>query len=272
MAAEDAIEAEQEQAELLEQEEAEMLEQEEAEMLEQEEAEMLEQEEAEQAKQAAAEETPSDANGFATTAPYYHANGEQYNEDGFESNGDNENGTRYKDGFALDGSEAPETPRDANGFATTAPYYHSNGEQYNEDGFDRNGDNENGTRYKDGFALDGSEEPETPRDANGFATTAPYYHSNGEQYNEDGFDRNGDNENGTRYKDGFALDGSEEPETPRDANGFATTAPYYHSNGEQYNAEGRDYQGYNEAGYNSEGYSSSRLHQFIMQTYDVSPA
>ena len=92
---------------------------------------------------------------------------------------------------------------------------------------------------------------ETPRDANGFATTAPYNHSNGTTYNADGFDRNGDNENGTRYKNGMALDGSMEPE--RDANGFATSAPYNHSNGTTYNADGRDYQGYNSAGFNNSG-------------------
>ena len=49
----------------------------------------------------------------------------------------------------------------------------------------------------------------------------------------------------------MALDGSMEPE--RDANGFATSAPYNHSNGTTYNADGRDYQGYNSAGFNNSG-------------------
>jgi hypothetical protein len=131
---------------------------------------------------------------------------------------------------------APETKDelvtyDSNGFSTTSPFYHRDTLMARDvNGFNKDGDNINGTRYKNGFDINGNAEVVVTYDSNGFSTTSPFYHRDTLMARDDnGFNKDGDNINGTRY----------------DNTG-------YHSNGTIYDEMGYDKDGFNQQGYNSQ--------------------
>ena len=206
---------------------------------------------------------------------------------GFNKDGDNINGTRYKNGFDINGNAEVVVTYDSNGFSTTSPFYHRDTLMARDDnGFNKDGDNINGTRYKNGFDINGNAEVVVTYDSNGFSTTSPFYHRDTLMARDDnGFNKDGDNINGTRYKNGFDINGNAEVVVTYDSNGFSTTSPFYHRdtlmarddngfnkdgdniNGTRYDNTGYhsngtiyDEMGYDKDGFNQQGYNSQSVY------------
>ena len=119
-------------------------------------------------------------------------------------------------------SDAPETDEDS------APETDEDSAPETDEDSAPETDDEPAPETKDEPAPETKDEPAT-YDSNGFSTTSPFYHRDTEMVRDDnGFNKDGDNINGTRY----------------DNMG-------YHSNGTIYDDMGYDKDGFNQKGYNS---------------------